>query len=145
MMPKIQFDIHLFSNSSDTERSRKCLLWLLESLVQVDLTWLLGHKVPALYNTDILYKTERGTAIWKDISSVMRDKSGNCKDLATWRIAELRNIGINAKPYIKWQDGKGITMFHAVVLLPNGLIEDPSRALGMSDHPVTRMPVYIEP
>ena len=145
MMPKIIFDLHLFESPKDIPRSRKTLLKLMEVLTQINNDWLINHKIPSLYKTRIIYKPERSTEIWKDIPSIMRDGFGDCEDLACWRIAELRNIGVMAKPYIKWTDKNGASRFHAVLLLPNGFIEDPSRSLGMSGHPITRTPVYVEP
>jgi hypothetical protein len=57
----------------------------------------------------------------------------NCEDLACWRTAELRELGnIKAKPFAKWRFGKsGNYHYHALTLLPDGRLEDPSLTLGM--------------
>jgi hypothetical protein len=100
---------------------------------------------PSLYDTKAIYVPERGTEIWQDIPNVIKAGSGDCEDLACWRVAELKYAGIAARPYIKWRKKKNSWIYHAVVRLPNGKIEDPSLALGMNDHPITRKPVFTTP
>jgi hypothetical protein len=56
----------------------------------------------------------------------------NCDNVAAWRAAELRELGISARPYITWrQRADGGTTYHVVVLFPDGTHEDPSLLLGM--------------
>lgn len=57
----------------------------------------------------------------------------NCEDLACWRAAEYRvRYGINAIPTFIWKvRPNGGHLYHILVKLPDGRIEDPSRALGM--------------
>lgn len=56
----------------------------------------------------------------------------NCDNLASWRVAELRELGIPAKPYITWRKRPdGGTTYHVVVLLGDGSSEDPSLLCGM--------------
>jgi len=144
-MNNITFDIKLFTDErGDKQRSQKALLWLLEALCQVNLTWLASHpRTPPLYKSSVIYVPEKGTEIWRDIPTILEKKVGDCEDLACYRVAELRYSGVNARPYIKWRRFKGTWRYHAVVWLPGGRIEDPSLALGMSDHPITRKPEYI--
>lgn len=63
----------------------------------------------------------------------------NCEDLACWRAAELRedpHHPIKAKPFAKWRrKDDGAYAYHAIVLLPNGQLEDPSLVLGMGNEP----------
>jgi hypothetical protein len=56
----------------------------------------------------------------------------NCDNVASWRAAELRELGVNAKPYITWrQRPDGGYTYHVVTRYPDGTIEDPSLLLGM--------------
>lgn len=69
----------------------------------------------------------------------------NCEDLACYRVAELRESeahrlpdgkvvrgGVKARPFAKWRRGsQGQFNYHALVLRPDGRIEDPSLVLGM--------------
>lgn len=57
----------------------------------------------------------------------------NCEDLACWRAAELRvRYGVLAEPTFIWKlRPKGGYLYHILVKLPDGRIEDPSRTLGM--------------
>jgi hypothetical protein len=62
----------------------------------------------------------------------------NCEDLACWRTAELREQPkpVKAKPFAKWrQKPDGAYAYHALVLLPDGRLEDPSLVLGMGNEP----------
>lgn len=60
----------------------------------------------------------------------------NCEDLACWRTAELRESGIKAKPFAKWRlKPDGSYAYHALTLLPDGRLEDPSLVLGMGNEP----------
>ncbi len=56
----------------------------------------------------------------------------NCEDLACWRAAELRVRGIRARAFFtRDRRSDGTTLYHIMVKLPDGRIEDPSRQLGM--------------
>ena len=103
-------------------------------------------RTPMLYDSGVLYRMEHGTEIWQDIPSLIMSRFGDCEDLACWRAAELRVEGIDALPYITWRKAsdKSGTIYHALVRHPKGLIEDPSRALGMRGHPIVKRPVYID-
>ena len=146
MLRSITFEVQLFIGDGDTRRSRKAMLWLLQGLVGVNRTWLGQYPgTPPLYDTKIVYEREVNTESWRDIPTLLTKGVGDCEDLACYRIAELNHWGIGARPYIKWRknpQGKGL-MYHAVVLRPDGAIEDPSKALGMAGHPITRKPVIV--
>jgi len=60
-------------------------------------------------------------------------RAGQCEDLACWRAAELVvRHGIQARPDFTCDArGDGSRLYHIVVRLPDGRIEDPSRNLGM--------------
>lgn len=142
----IQIAIKLFQGKSDLDRSRLAITGLMDGLVTANRIWLAAYRdTPALYDSPVLYQAEKQTEIWCDIPTILEKGFGDCEDLACWRIAELRNQGINAMPFITWRDNPGKiggTIYHALVRWPDGRIEDPSRALGMR-HPVTRKPVFI--
>jgi len=111
----------------------------------VNKIWLEYYpKTPNLYDTEVVYKTERFSEDWCDIPTILKKGFGDCEDLACWRCAELQQKEqINALPYVTWRkDERGNTIYHALVRWPDGRIEDPSRALGMR-HPIVRKPVFI--
>lgn len=144
MMGPITFDIVLFKNDRDIARSRQNLLWLMEALVQVNMGWIKNYPTSALYKSGVVYVPEVKTEVWQDIPTIVKNRSGDCEDLACWRVAELRTAGINARPYIKWRrNSEGGYTYHALVWLPGGKIEDPSIALGMHGT-VTGKPVYVD-
>lgn len=69
---------------------------------------------------------------FREIPRIIQNGGGDCDNVASWRAAELRELGINARPYITWrrrQDG-GMT-YHVIVRWPDGSSEDPSLLLGM--------------
>lgn len=145
----IQLAVRLFTSPGELDRSRHGLTCLMYGMVLLNREYLLRHPMtPTLYTSGVLYKIELDTEIWQDIPTTLARKFGDCEDLAMWRCAELQAQGIGAMPYITWRDiggsdGKGRTIYHALVRHPDGAIEDPSRALGMHGHPITRAPVII--
>lgn len=96
-----------------------------------------GVLLPALYEAGVRYQREPfPREDWLDVLEVIQRRQGDCEDLACWRVAELRAAGVEARPgFIRrrvltaegWQ-----TVYHIVVLWPDGRIEDPSRILGMN-------------
>ena len=146
-MPHVIFKLNLFETPNDRGRSQKVLLWLMEALVQTNISWLVANpNTPSIYNTEVVYKFEPGEIdYWMDIPTIMKDGGADCEDLACWRVAELRYAGVNARPYIRWKKRpNGSYMYHALVWWPGGRIEDPSLALGMRG-PIVRKPVFVEP
>lgn len=134
------------TSREEIDRSRRAITWLMFGLIEVNREWLETYPgTPELYTSGVLYKLELSTENWQDIPTTLLRGFGDCEDLAMWRCAELQLEGINAMPYITWrQTPQGNTIYHALVRHPSGLIEDPSRALGMHGHPITRAPVYID-
>jgi hypothetical protein len=158
-MQPIVFKLDLFKNDGDQARSQYSLLWLLEALCRVNQSHIRHNRglvargkakpLPLLYFSGVHYEREKGTEEWLDIPNVMRaasgrpeygnDAWGDCEDLACWRVAELRERpaelggGIKAKPFAKWKRrDDGSYAYHALVLLPDGKLEDPSLTLGMT-------------
>jgi hypothetical protein len=97
----------------------------------------LGHPVPLLYSSGVVYQREDGTEDWQDIYTTLEKKWGDCEDLAFWRTAELRVVFRRpASPFLTFRRDPDTGSFHFHALLiakgPGGWrLEDPSRKLGM--------------
>ena len=140
---RISFDLALFGRSSvprigvralERKESEKALLWLLETLVNIDRIEQRKFKLKPLYSSGVRYVRERpGREVWQDSLKLRRNFEGDCEDLACDRTAELRNQGKKASPYISWRRDPvtGMYIYHVMVLRPSG-VEDPSRRLGMT-------------
>lgn len=140
----LRLQVQLFVSPADAERSRRALTWLMFGLVAVNREWIMAYpETPPLYATHVLYEGEVNTEDWQDIPTTFARGVGDCEDLACWRCAELQVQGVAALPYVTWRQDEGRTIYHALVRWPDGRIEDPSRALGMHGHAVTRAPVFI--
>jgi hypothetical protein len=111
---------------------------LVEAIILADRAFLRDHpETPPLYQAGVRYLFNRDT--WLDIPSVLARGSGDCKDFVAWRCAELRRDGIMATPdvTVRTEDRPSgrITIYHVRVRFPNGMLEDPSRMLGMGSDP----------
>lgn len=91
-------------------------------------------RVP-LYRSGVRYRRERPRKRgqpepqeWMDALTVYRKRHGDCEDLTAWRVAELRKRGIKARPLIQLRNNG---YYHALVQLPDGSLDDPSKRLGM--------------
>lgn len=152
MMRPITTGVKLFlDNAPDQEveiaRSRKAILGILQSVVYANVLWLTAYpRTPLLYKSKVIYQIEPpGQEMFADIPTTLEQGWGDCDDLASYRCAELQIRGINARPYLKWREsGPKKNVYHAVVRWPDGRIEDPSLALGMAGHPITRASVWIK-
>jgi len=115
------------------KRSEKALLWLLEAGVNINRMQLRDNKLPLLYNSGVRYKREpRGEEKWRDAVHVFSEQHGDCEDLSMYRIAELRNSGRWAEPYIRFRVAPdGLLIYHVMVFRGKGKLEDPSKILGM--------------
>lgn len=115
--------------------SRTTLTSALEGLTALNATLLQRHPLPPLYQSGVRYRVEQPVRIggypvedWANAHDTFAKGHGDCEDLACWRAAELRLDGIPARAVAI---RTGPRMYHAVVLHPDGNIEDPSRRLGM--------------
>lgn len=113
---------------------------LLDALTMADVAYLLAEPhTPNLYESGVRYVEEpAGRDEWQDIPDTIERRTGDCEDLAAWRVAELRvrfnepeathRITVDELP-----DGQGrlVTTYHIAVLRKDGSTEDPSRRLGM--------------
>lgn len=128
----------LFHGDSDREQSNEVLGFALDALFRIDCSYLGNHPdTPLIYQSGVRYKREPlGQERWQDVPTLLKERFGDCEDLACWRAAELYVRGVPARPAFRYRKavtkgGKPITVYHIVVSLPGGAIEDPSRALGM--------------
>jgi len=120
------------------------LAFTFEGLVQTNLWHIrrarkLGRPLPSLYGSGVRYKDDdpHGQENWRDIPAVLRAGGGDCDRLSAWRIAELRDVGIAARPRFDcWRVPKDALLSgparhdaHVRVEHPDGRIEDPSEHL----------------
>ncbi len=90
------FGFRLRSFDEHTERTRAAvLLLLLEALVAHNIAYLRDHPdTPPLFRSGVRYRLDDPAGErWKDIAEVRATGDGDCKDLAAWRLAELRAWG----------------------------------------------------
>lgn len=85
--------------------------------------------LPELYKTKVRYRRDQGET-WDSGAICLRRGWGDCEDLAAWRAADLRCAGIPARAVVLRSRTPGVS-WHAVVCLPGGKYEDPSKKLGM--------------
>jgi hypothetical protein len=118
-----------------TERAKEAaLVHLLEALTAVNVSWLHEHGgAPWLYESGVRYEEEPpGRDEWQDIPETLLRREGDCEDLACWRLAELRvRSGEHAVPFVKRSVHGPRTIYHVAVRRADGVLEDPSRILGM--------------
>ena len=131
-----------FGDLEDPDR-RSVLLGLLRALTTVDVAYLRARPaVPRLYASGVRY-VEKVPCIdgscecWQDIALTWSSKAGNCKELSSWRIAELlvrdRERASHELSLQTSDLGGGQTLYtyHVRVRRQDGSIEDPSVRLGM--------------
>jgi len=108
-----------------------------ETLARVNVAYLKRHPTPPLRKAGIRYIRERGLwggrprrERWQSIPEVLKNRGGDCEDLAAWRIAELRVRGIPAQARIETNHRGG---WHITVKIKGfpGWYCDPSKELGM--------------
>ncbi|MFI4971186.1 MAG: hypothetical protein ACHP7H_00785 [Hyphomicrobiales bacterium] len=124
---------------------------LLEALLAANVAYLIEHPhphTPRLYASGVRYLQEPdGVDEWQDIPDTIKRRTGDCEDLAGWRMAELTmgedkgakwHIDVDLLPD---RSGQMVTTYHIQILrsfpdrwtraTAHGLIEDPSKLLGM--------------
>jgi hypothetical protein len=129
--------VHLATGKYRDKYTRPVLESFLESLVRANVAYLVEHRqTPSLYDSGVVYAREDPREVFRDVPHVILDGWGDCDDLAAWRAAEYRLRGVAAKVRLVKSKGTVGVAWHAVVQLPDGKREDPSRRLGMgSPHP----------
>lgn len=120
---------------------RAVLEKLLDALALANFAYLLCHPhTPRLYEAGIRYQQEdEGKDEWQDIADTLQRRTGDCEDLAAWRMSELQRY--EEDPAARWAitvddlpypSGKVITTYHIAIRRSDGRVEDPSRILGMT-------------
>lgn len=123
------FELSTFE-ALDHPWKRGILTSLVETLIIADRAYLRDYpNTPPLYQAGVRYLFNRDR--WQDIPSCIQRRTGDCKDLSAWRIAELREHGEAANVDVQVRQEGGLTIYHIRVVRGNGIIEDPSRILGM--------------
>jgi hypothetical protein len=137
---------------ADLRRAARRMQILLDALTKIHIDHLRHFpKTPSLYESGVVYEREPpGREDWQDILTTLRRGSGDCEDLATWRAADLLVRGVPARAFgrprpmvlpssceagaVACDDTPQVgTLWHILVRLPTGKIEDPSLALGMKE------------
>jgi len=142
MHPVLEWDLFGHpEDPKDRELSQKSLLVALEALTHRNQLYLKNHpKTPPIYRAPVRYEREMGTELWSDIPTILKKGYGDCEDMAGWRVAELRENGHRASPYVRYKKVDGKYHYHALVKRAGqdamtgqhkAWIEDPSRRLGM--------------
>lgn len=127
-------------------KTKRDLKAVLAAVTILNIAWLRDHPgTPALYKAGVKYKREPSRAdleraapgaklspveVFRTIPAVLEEGWGDCDDLASWRAAELRSQGVKARAVLIPSNTPGV-LYHVVVRLPDGSIDDPSIRLGM--------------
>ena len=133
-MRHIQFDVELFRTPESRKASEVAMRGMLAGLCIVNMSYLRTHpNTPALYESGVRYRREpMGEETWQDIPNLIARGYGDCEDLACWLVADRRvRQKIRAKPHLTYRKDGNLYRYHVTVVYPNGLVEDPSRKLGM--------------
>jgi hypothetical protein len=116
---QIELQTGAFRPGTSQPESHAILLRLLETLVELDRAGVRYRREPL------------GSEQWRTIPLIQADGYGDCEDLASWRVAELREAGVPARPCFRFRRHGKRRVYHIMVCLPDGAVEDPSRVLGM--------------
>jgi len=102
---------------------------VLEALVRCNVLWLDAHPATRpLYGAGVRYQRERLAEDWLMIPELYAAGVGDCEDLGAARAAELRVF--DGCPARAFAARSGQRSFHTLVDAC-GVVEDPSRRLGM--------------
>lgn len=102
----------------------------LEGLVRVnERLYRENPAIPSVYQSGARYRGRDPGEDWRNVVEIVKERFGDCEDLAAARAGELRARGeLGARAEVV---RTGPHMTHARVVRADGTIEDPSRALGM--------------
>lgn len=101
------------------------LEFVLTGLVALDVGIMKRYSLPPLYKSGVRYHEDGNR--WRHALDVLHKGAADCKSLAAYRAAELLVRGRDARVIVH---RSGPHTLHARVLT-DGVIEDPSRRLGM--------------
>lgn len=106
---------------------------LVKLLIVADRLYLRAHpSTPKLYAAGVRYLREEDTENYQNIPRTLELRTGDCEDLAAWRIAELQEAGEDVHLVVReYDEPKDETDYHLLVGLADGSVEDPSAILGM--------------
>jgi hypothetical protein len=117
------------------------LIHLCEALIMVNRAHIRAKRLPPLYQSGVIYKREPKRKLrdgriitvenFRDAACCYARGWGDCEDLASIRIAELREAGENARPVVTLQRFEKRKLWHVKLLRATGVREDPSKRLGM--------------
>jgi hypothetical protein len=143
-----QYEFESFKTLSANDKMA-VLCKMLDVLIEVDIRFLRTAKgVPLLYQSGVRYLEEQiGKDMWQDIPRTLALRTGDCEDLASYRVAELRVRGEDARHMIEHRKSPKLVLYHIKIirgpqmvlpLAPSAykdkdgrIIEDPSKDLGM--------------
>lgn len=140
-----RFVLRAFTGEGNVRLSGEILTSLLTALTSINMVVMAdaakrGFPIPPLYSSGIRYVrdgesnlSDVGPEDWQDCVEALSRGEADCKSLACYRAAELRLSGIRAFAQFRWRDRDRGSLYHIVVQLPDGTIEDPSARLGMFD------------
>lgn len=134
-MLSISLELDLDPTEAYRNRALQLALW---HLIHQNELYLQHHpETPKIYKSGVKYAREPfGYESWPNIPVILRRGVGDCEDLAAWRVAELRQEGIPARPSWYFNDLKGphgdYRLYHIRVWIPNVGPEDVSVNLGMN-------------
>jgi hypothetical protein len=122
--------VDAFDTRSTAKQNAIALEALLRCLVELNLLWLQNYPLtPTLYDSGVFYAR---TVIWDTIPALYARGFGDCKSLTAARIAELLfHYQVQTVPVFRFDTQPDGTMFHILVMMLDGLNEDPSKILGM--------------
>jgi hypothetical protein len=122
--------VDAFNPRSTDKQNAIALEALLRCLIDLNVLWLQQYPAtPALYDSGVYYAR---TTVWDTIPALYTRGYGDCKSLTAARIAELwYGMNIHTIPVFRFDAQPDGTMFHILVMMLNGLNEDPSKILGM--------------
>ena len=134
----ITFNINdAFNGQSNDLNNAYTLRALLNCMVELNKAYLiLNPKTPPLYESGVKYAR---TVLWEPIPALYSRQMGDCKSLATARIAELQMKGVPCEPVFRfYARPDGNKDFHILVRTARGW-EDPSKKLGMGTNEFSKV------
>lgn len=111
-----------------TIRSTAGLQRELDRIVAANRLLMSAKPFPSLYSAGVRYRPEpRGRERWQLADALLASGIGDCEDLAAYRAAQVPG----ARAVARRSKGNPRRIWHCVVRMPDGSIEDPSARLGM--------------
>lgn len=149
MADLLALDVGLFTPRCGdvTAWSEQIIYELLEMLTRLNQRVLACGQIPPLYLSGVRWVAQPPLVVrgpdgervrilerFKTIPQILAKGVADCDQLAPWRMAELRAMGVPARFWLQRYDRPEGPLYHVVIIhpVPGGwLIEDPSRELGM--------------